>query len=105
MNDPILRYSLMVITGAFLGVIFFGGLWMTIQAMPRSKHPALLFFGSLLTRSAILLGGIWFFAAGDAMSIIACLLGFIGVRLVATHSLTIHDTGRHERTSGKTQSS
>jgi len=89
MTDPVLKYSVMIAVGMLLGAVFFGGLWMTVQQMQRARRPGLLFVGSVLVRTATVLAGIWYFAAGDAKSMVACLLGFVGVRLLATHSAAV----------------
>ena len=89
MSDPALKYALLVVWGMFLGAVFFGGLWVTVRQMPRSPHPALLFLSSVVLRTTIVLIGIWYFSAGDAMAMIACLAGFVGLRLLATHGATV----------------
>lgn len=89
MDDSLLKYGLMIVLGMLLGAIFFGGLWMTVHQMTTSKRPGLLFLGSVVVRTLIVLGGIWYFAAGDAASICACLLGFVAIRLVATHGTAV----------------
>lgn len=85
MEEPFIRYGLLIVFGMVLGVIFFGGLWITVRKLPAARWPGLLFLGSAVIRTIIVLGGIWYFADGDATSIGACLLGFIGLRLLATH--------------------
>lgn len=89
MDDPLMKYGLMIVVGMILGAIFFGGLWMTVRQMTTSKRPGLLFLSSVVVRTLIVLGGIWYFAAGDAASICACLLGFVALRLVATHGAAV----------------
>lgn len=89
MDEPLAKYALMIVVGMVLGAIFFGGLWMTVRQMTTSKRPAILFITSVLLRTAIVLAGIWHFAAGDPYSIAACLLGFIALRLLATHGASV----------------
>jgi len=88
MNDPI-HFGVMIVIGMLLGAIFFGGLWITVQHMHKSKRPGILLLASVIPRTAIVLAGIWYFADGSAMSIAACLAGFIGIRLLATHGATV----------------
>ncbi|MDA1230001.1 MAG: ATP synthase subunit I [Planctomycetota bacterium] len=85
MDGQLMKYGLMIVIGMIFGAIFFGGLWLTVRQMTTSKSPGLLFFVSVVVRTLIVLGGFWYFAAGDAVSIGACLLGFFGLRLLATH--------------------
>lgn len=97
MIDPFMKYGVMVVVGMLLGAIFFGGLWATVRHMPRSRNPGLLFLSSVILRSAIVLAGIWYFAAGDAGSIAACLLGFVALRLLATHGAGIFNAAAERR--------
>ncbi|MCP4855864.1 MAG: hypothetical protein GY903_15385 [Fuerstiella sp.] len=57
----------------------------------NAAHAAsrLLFVSSVVIRTGIVLAGIWYFAAGDAGSMAACLLGFLGIRLLATHGTAV----------------
>lgn len=84
-----MTYALMVVVGMVLGAIFFGGLWMTVRQMPNSRRPGMLFLFSVVVRTTVVIGGFWYFAGGDAKSMLACLLGFIGLRLLATHGTAI----------------
>jgi len=74
--------SLMV--GLGLGVVFFGGLWLTLGRLPSARQPALLMLGSLLGRMALVLLG--FYAVlrldetGGLQRVLACLVGLILAR-------------------------
>lgn len=89
MGGELLHYGVTVVVGMILGAIFFGGLWMTVRQMAASKRPGLLFMTSVVVRTAIVLSGFWYFAAGDAIAMISCLTGFVGMRLLATHGTAI----------------
>lgn len=68
--------------GSILGFFFFGGLWWTVQKGTTTKYPALLFLGSILVRTAVVLAG-FFWIAGDHFGrLLACLLGFIVTRFL-----------------------
>jgi F1F0 ATPase subunit 2 len=67
-----------------LGALFFGGLWWTVRKGMTSLRPALWFLGSLLLRSGITLAGFYTVSGGDWKRLLACLLGFIIVRLIAS---------------------
>ena len=45
--------------GGFLSLLHFGGLWLSLSLMPRMPRPRLWFFGGLLGRYAVTLGGVW----------------------------------------------
>jgi len=67
--------------GVFLGLLFFGGLWWTVQKGLTSNHAALWFFGSTLLRIGIALAGFYFIARGEWPKILVCLLGFVIARI------------------------
>jgi F1F0 ATPase subunit 2 len=75
---------LSMLPGVFLGFIFFGGLWWTIQRGVRSTHPAILFAGSLLLRTATALAGFYFVSQGNWQRLLACLFGFFVARVLIT---------------------
>jgi F1F0 ATPase subunit 2 len=68
--------------GVILGIIFFGGLYWTIQQLAETKHPALLMTISLLLRMAILLGVMFYVAKGGYQGILLAMLGMIVVRVI-----------------------
>ena len=81
MNET-LSLILASVAGGLLGVMFFGGLWWTVQKGVSSQQPALWFFGSLLLRASITLAGFYFVSGGHWERLLLCLLGFVMARLV-----------------------
>ena len=79
-----LTLSLACVAGVALGVIFFVGLWWTVLKGVASKQPALWFFGSLLSRTSVVLAGFYVIAGGHWERLLPCLLGFIAARLAVT---------------------
>lgn len=77
-----LQLSLLLMAGFGLGTLFFGGLWLTVAALPRSRHPAVLAVASFWLRTAVVVAG--FVLAFDRTwhSEIVCLCGFILARVV-----------------------
>jgi F1F0 ATPase subunit 2 len=71
-----------LLTGAALGVVFFGGLWWTVHRGVTSAHPARWFMLSLLVRVAVVLGGIYLVTDGQWQRLLACMLGFWLARVV-----------------------
>jgi F1F0 ATPase subunit 2 len=90
-----LMLALAWVAGAALGAIFFGGLWWTVSRGASSPRPALWFFGSALARMSIALAGFYLVAGGQWERLIACLLGFVVVRLAVTW-LTRVPAQRHQ---------
>ncbi len=84
MSALVLPLVLPLFAGILLGIIFFGGLWWTIQRGVSSRNPATQFAGSLFLRTAITLAGFYFVAHGDWRKMLACLLGFAGARVWIT---------------------
>jgi F1F0 ATPase subunit 2 len=84
MMNEFLTLLFPLVAGALLGVVFFGGLWLTVRNGFSFKNPALLFFGSLLLRSGIVVTGFYFVTGGQFNKLIACLIGFITARIVMT---------------------
>jgi len=68
--------------GACLGAFFFLGLHFTVTKGLRSRHSALWFFGSLMLRSAVVIGGFVLVAQRDPRWLVPSLLGFVLAREV-----------------------
>lgn len=75
---------LALLAGVLLGTIFFGGLWWTVEKGLSSKQPAALFAGSMLLRTAVALGGFYYFSHGDWQRLTGCVIGFVLARLAVT---------------------
>lgn len=74
-----------VVAGMLLGVIFFGGLWLTVTKGLGSKKASLIFLGSLFLRMAIILVGFYFVGGDSWQKMLACLVGFLIARIVITN--------------------
>jgi len=81
MNET-LKLTLVWLAGGALGAIFFGGLWWTVRRGFSSPRPALWFFGSLLLRMGIVLGGFYFLGRGNWHRLAVALLGFVIARFI-----------------------
>jgi len=89
--------ALAFFAGALLGVLFFGGLWWTVQKGVASERPALWFFGSLLLRTSLILAGFYFISQGHWSRLAMCLLGFLIARLIVVRRLTHAPAEEHTR--------
>lgn len=83
MNETLLGL-LVFLAGGLLGMMFFAGLWWTIQRCLVSPHPARWLLGSLLLRTGLSLMGFYLVADGDWQRLLLCLLGFVMARLLVT---------------------
>jgi len=75
-------YLLSFFAGLALGIVFFGGLWLTVRKAMSSKRPALWFITSLLVRSALVIGGLYFATGQQWQRILISLAGFILSRVL-----------------------
>jgi len=71
---------LAAVAGLALGLLYFGGLWLTVRRIARTRHPGPLFALSLLLRMALTLAGFYLVMDGSWQRMLACLAGFIAVR-------------------------
>jgi len=83
MNEA-LSLASALLAGILLGALFFGGLWWTVRQGITSGQPALLFLGSMLLRTCIVLSGFYFVSGDNWQRLLACLLGFVAARLIVT---------------------
>jgi F1F0 ATPase subunit 2 len=63
--------------GLVIGLIFYGGLWLTVSRIRSTSHPILLFGLSFIARTAFALSGFWFASAGEFARLALCLAGFL----------------------------
>ncbi len=68
-------FIFLFVSGLCLGSAYFLGLWLTLQRLPRSRHPFLLMTLSLLIRLTVLLGmGIWLWRSAPLPPLVMILL-------------------------------
>ena len=80
------------VAGVILGLIYFGGLWLTVNKLPSKKHPAGWFLMSLLVRLSIVLTGFYLVSQGQVENLLVCLVGLIVGRLIIMRRM-----GKEER--------
>ncbi len=81
MNDTLFLLVALV-SGFAAGVLFFGGLWLTVRRLPTMKHPGLVFLLSYVVRLAVVLGLVWWLSRGGLPAIGLCMAGFLVARFV-----------------------
>ncbi len=72
--------TLALAAGMILGILFFGGLWWTVNRGLTAAVPALWFGLSSLLRVAVTGCALYFFARLGLPSLTACLCGFLIAR-------------------------
>ena len=92
MIETVLLISSIILWGAFLGMIYFTGLWLTIQRLATSQHPALLMVASLFVRTSIVLAGFYPIIKLDWVNSLYCLSGFLLARFIITRRLKLQIT-------------
>ena len=81
MNE-VLTMLFALLEGALLGVFFFTGLWWTVRKLESAKQVALLFLGSMLLRTSVVILGFYFIVGDNWQRLLAGLLGFIIARII-----------------------
>ena len=94
MRDALMRV-LAGVVGLLLGAVFFGGLWWTVRAVIASSRPPLWLAGSLVLRTGIVLAGFYLVGRGDWTRLVACLIGFVVARILATSVIGLMPQAPH----------
>lgn len=81
MNE-ILYSILTLFTGIITGVMFYGGLWYTVQKIITSNLPALWVIGSFMVRVGFTLLVFYYISFGHWQRLPVCLVGFIIARFL-----------------------
>ena len=79
--------ALSLAAGLGLGLAYFGGLWLTVRRVATTRRPVLLFAGSFVLRTALVVAGMYLVMNGSWQRMLACLAGFIIVRQVMVSRL------------------
>ncbi len=80
MNLDAVQLTVAFLAGGVLGLLYFGGLWLTLRRIHRVRQPGLLLFASLVVRMAALVPAFYFVMAGQWESVVAALAGFLATR-------------------------
>ena len=76
------------LAGVVAGLIFFGGLWLTVRQLHRVSSPALWMLGSVVLRFSILLGSLFLVMRwGGVVHVLIALAGVIAVRMMLANRL------------------
>ena len=89
-----------LLEGVLLGVFFFAGLWWTARKIESTKQVAVLFLGSMLLRTFVVIMGFYFLMGDNWQRLLAGLLGFIIARIIVTRLTRIADQPKNSITAG-----
>ena len=78
-------YLISFIAGIALGIVFFGGLWLTVRKAMSSNRPAIWFVASLLIRSALVISGLYWATGQQWQRLLVSLSGFILSRFLVLY--------------------
>jgi F1F0 ATPase subunit 2 len=66
--------------GLGLGLLYFGGLWLTVRQLVKARRPGWLTLASFIGRSVLTLAGFYLVMQGGWQRIVAALVGFMLMR-------------------------
>ncbi|MCQ2913823.1 MAG: ATP synthase subunit I [Alphaproteobacteria bacterium] len=73
--------------GIITGIIYFGGLWFTVQKIRKAKKYVLIMLSSWIIRTAFLIGMLYVVMQNNIQRILVMMLGIICVRYLAPRVL------------------
>lgn len=74
-----------LLAGVGIGLFYFGGLWLTVRQLTKTKYPGLLFLGSFVGRTAVSLAGFYWAMANQWERAVLLVVGFLLARLFTVH--------------------
>jgi len=77
-----LTFILVLLGGFALGIFFYGGLWLTVRALPTSRHAVLLALASFWGRTGLVIGGLLLAMDASWQRALTCLVGFAAARIL-----------------------
>ena len=80
--NQLIPLFLAFVAGIVVGLFYFGGLWLTVQRLPQTRRPAVLSLVSLFIRLSLTLAVFYLVMAGRWERLLACLAGFLLMRLL-----------------------
>jgi F1F0 ATPase subunit 2 len=75
-----MMYAIAAVAGILMGIIYFGGLWLTIQRMSQVNRPILILSGSFIIRLGMVLVGFYLVSDGRLEFLAVSLVTFFMTR-------------------------
>lgn len=79
--NQLFNLALVLLAGAGLGLVYFGGLWLVVRRLAQWRHPGLVMLASLVVRTAVVVLGFLVLLDGQWQRAVAMLAGFILARI------------------------
>lgn len=89
--DAIYRLSGAFLAGVGIGLLYLGGLWLTVRVVVGTRRPLLLTFLSFGARVLLAAAAFYLVVDGEVGRLVASLFGFLAIRvllLVGWHRAT-----------------
>lgn len=80
MDSSPLDLALAALAGAFLGILYFGGLWWTIQRISQAGQSVWLLAVSFILRTVLVIGGFFIITDGKLERLAVSMLAFFVTR-------------------------
>ncbi len=74
--------AVVLLWGMTLGLLYFGGLWLTVRRIGEVQHQALLMISSFFMRNLLVVAGFYPVVLQGWQPAVICLTGFIPIRFV-----------------------
>jgi F1F0 ATPase subunit 2 len=87
MEINLILWGFSFIWGVLLGLFYFGGLWMTLTYISRSKRPKSSLVLSFVIRILLVLIGFWAIIRLDPVAFMLTFSAFLITRVILTRSL------------------
>lgn len=87
MAASIINLTLALLAGSGIGILYFSMLWWTVKELPNVRNKTTWILGTLLVRIASVLFLFYMVMGGKVERLIACMLGFIAMRIVFSRKL------------------
>ncbi len=66
--------------GMLLGMVYYGGLWLSVQRLPQLRRPALWWLASFIVRTVLAVLGFYLASGGQWQCLLVSLAGFLVTR-------------------------
>lgn len=82
-----LQTLVLFLVGAVLGLIFYGGLWLTVHRLPTARHPVWLTLSSFWIRVGVVIFGLLLVVKGGWQHGLISVVGFTAARFSVSRYL------------------